>query len=118
MRSRFWSGPSVSSSSTCFTASEMSGTTKASGSPGLRTSCPRSLIHCVHAVEGHLTELARAHGRRTAATSAAGGLLAELAETDIPTIIEEGLHEFLTRFVRQNAGLADRIGRSYLFGKV
>jgi len=84
----------------------------------LNRSCPRSLIHCVHAAEDHLTELARAYGQRSSATSAAGMLLAELAEADIPTIIDEGLHEFLTRFIRQNAGLADRIARSYLFGKV
>ena len=32
------------------------------------------------------------------------------------TCIEEGLHEFLTRFIHQNAALAQDVADGYLFG--
>ncbi len=84
----------------------------------LNRACPRALIHCVDAAEGHLTELARATGQRTQANSAAAALLAELAEAEIADILEEGLHEFLLRFTALNARLGGAIAESYLFGKV
>lgn len=84
----------------------------------LNRSCPRSLIHCVNEAEWNLTALARTHGGRTEATSASATMLATLAEADIADIIDEGLHEFLTDFIAQNATLTAEIARSYLFGKV
>ncbi|NNU79539.1 alpha-E domain-containing protein [Halovulum dunhuangense] len=84
----------------------------------LNRSCPRSLVHCVNATESHLTALAQLHGQRSAATSAAAALLEELAEAQISDIIEEGLHDFLSRFIASNAALSGAIADSYLFGKV
>ena len=84
----------------------------------LNRACPRSLIHSVHSAEEELAELARLTGGRTRANSLAGGLLAELAEATIDDIFEEGLHEFLTRFIAENASLSQAVSNSYLFGKV
>ncbi|MEM9779791.1 MAG: alpha-E domain-containing protein, partial [Pseudomonadota bacterium] len=83
----------------------------------LNRAFPRSLIYCVTEAEHELCELASSHGGRTEATSVASSLLAELAEAQISDIVEEGLHEFLTRFVASNARLGNEIARSYLFGK-
>jgi len=82
----------------------------------LNRSCPRSLLHCTEESDHHLTRLARAYGRSTAAHNRAHELLGELAEARIDDIIAEGLHEFLTRFINQNAALAQDVADSYLFG--
>ena len=43
-------------------------------------------------------------------------MLGELAEAEVEDIIEEGLHEFLTRFIQQNAALGQDVADGYLFG--
>ncbi|MEM8869528.1 MAG: alpha-E domain-containing protein [Pseudomonadota bacterium] len=84
----------------------------------LNRAFPRSLIYCVTEAEKELCELAHIHGHRCEATSVAASLLGELAEADISEVVEEGLHEFLSRFVASNAQLGHEIARSYLFGKL
>lgn len=84
----------------------------------LNRSCPRSLVHCVESAEEELRELADLHGHQTEASVGAGKLLDELRNADIGDIVEEGLHEFLTDFIRKTGGLSQAIADSYLFGKV
>lgn len=84
----------------------------------LNLACPRSLVYCANAAETHLTELCRMVGSRSAANDNSASLLAELAEAKIEDVIDEGLHEFLGRFIAQNAALGQSIADSYLFGKV
>ena len=43
-------------------------------------------------------------------------MLGELAEAQVESILQGGLHEFLTRFIHQNAGLAQDVADGYLFG--
>ncbi|KPQ07862.1 MAG: hypothetical protein HLUCCA12_02005 [Rhodobacteraceae bacterium HLUCCA12] len=82
----------------------------------LNRQCPRALISCVDGVNHHLDRLARGYGRSTPAQTAARGLLAELADASPEQIFDEGLHEFLTRFIRDMTALGGRIGDSYLIG--
>jgi uncharacterized alpha-E superfamily protein len=82
----------------------------------LNRACPRSLLHCHDKADEHLARLARAYGRRTLAHDRMAALLGELAEARIEDIIEEGLHEFLTRFIRENAALGRDVADGYLFG--
>ncbi len=82
----------------------------------LDRNCPRSLLHCAEQVEHHLARLARAYGGSTQAHDESVKLLGELAEARIEDIIDEGLHEFLTRFVARNASLGADIASAYLFG--
>lgn len=82
----------------------------------LDRNCPRSLLHSVEQVEHHLARLARAYGGSTPAHDASTKLLTELADARIEDIIDEGLHEFLTRFVASNSGLGAEIASAYLFG--
>ncbi|MHA3978070.1 alpha-E domain-containing protein [Halovulum sp. GXIMD14794] len=84
----------------------------------LNLACPRSLVYCVNSAETHLTELCRMGGGRSRANENAARLLGELAEARIEDVIDEGLHEFLGRFIMQNAALGQSIADSYLFGKV
>jgi uncharacterized alpha-E superfamily protein len=82
----------------------------------LNRACPRSLLHCQVKVEEHLGALARAYGRNTAAHERMHEMLGELAESEVEVVLREGLHEFLTRFILQNASLAQDVADAYLFG--
>ncbi len=82
----------------------------------LNRACPRSLLHCQVKVEEHLGALARAYGASTPAHARMHEMLGELAGADVEDILQEGLHEFLTRFIFQNASLAQDVADGYLFG--
>jgi uncharacterized alpha-E superfamily protein len=84
----------------------------------LNSQCPRSLITCVEGMNLHLDRLARGYHRRTAAQDKARNMLAELAEMRVEDIFDEGLHEFLTRFIGEVAVLGGLIRDSYLNGDV
>jgi len=82
----------------------------------LNRACPRSLLHCLDHVGLHLDRLARAYGSRTHAHERHREMFGELAEARVDDIIEEGLHEFLARFINQNGALGSDIADGYLFG--
>lgn len=84
----------------------------------LNSACPRSLIHNVQDADRLLTGIARYHGQRSKACTTSASMLSELVEIDIEDVFEEGLHEFLSRFIARNAALSQDIADSYLFGKV
>jgi uncharacterized alpha-E superfamily protein len=77
---------------------------------------PRSLLSCCLEVNEHLDHLGRIYGRSSPAQEAARNLLAELAEARIEDVFDEGLHEFLTRMISENAGLGQCISDQYLTG--
>jgi len=84
----------------------------------LNPQCPRALITCVEGMNAHLERLARGYGRRTPAQSAARRMLAKLAETEVEEIFDEGLHEFLSRFIDEVGALGQTVHDSYLSGDV
>lgn len=84
----------------------------------LNRQCPRALITCVDGLNHHLDRLARGYRRTTPAQSAARALLEELAETNTDEIFDEGLHEFLSRFIEEVSQLGVHVGESYLSGDV
>ena len=84
----------------------------------LNPQCPRALITCVEGMNTHLERLARGYGRRMPAQSAARRMLAQLAETEVEEIFDEGLHEFLTRFIDEVGALGQTVHDSYLSGDV
>jgi uncharacterized alpha-E superfamily protein len=82
----------------------------------LNRQCPRSLITCVAGMENHLGRLSKYYGKETPAQAAVQKLLAELEGQTPEAIFDEGLHEFLIRFVGQSAALGAVIRDSYLAG--
>ncbi|MCC5958106.1 MAG: alpha-E domain-containing protein [Rhodobacteraceae bacterium] len=78
---------------------------------------PRSLLSCYAEANEHLDQLARIYGRSTPAQESARALLGELAEARIDDVFDEGLHEFLTRMINENGGLAQSIHDQYLTGE-
>ena len=82
----------------------------------LNPQCPRSLITCVAGMANHMSRLAKYYGRETPAQAAAQALLSEIERQTVESIFDEGLHEFLLRFVGISAGLGATIHDSYLSG--
>lgn len=84
----------------------------------LNPQSPRSLLTSVAGLTHHLDRLARGYDRTTEAQRRARRLLAEIAELTVDAIFEEGLHEFLTRFIAEVAALGTVIHETYLSGDV
>ncbi len=84
----------------------------------LNPQCPRSLITCVAGTANHLGRLAKAYGRETAAQGRARAMLADLEAETVERIVDEGLHEYLTRFIRDAAALGAAIHDVYLSGEM
>lgn len=82
----------------------------------LNPQCPRSLITCVAGLNNHLARLAKLYDRETPAQEAAARLLSDLENQSVERIFDEGLHEFLTRFVGEAVALGSVIHNSYLSG--
>ena len=82
----------------------------------LNSQCPRSLITCVEEISLHLDRLAKAYGAKTEAQARAKDMLAALEATKVEDIFDEGLHEFLSRFIREVASLGSLVHDTYLSG--
>ncbi len=82
----------------------------------LNRKAPRSLITSVESAAEHLDRLGRGYGRSTEAQTKARNMLAELAEATVEDIFDEGLHEFLTRFIDEIGTLSGVIRDVYLAG--
>lgn len=82
----------------------------------LNPQCPRALITCVAGINNHLGRVAKLYGRQTDAQARAGALMAELDALNVDKIFDEGLHEFLTRFIKESAALAAVVRETYLSG--
>jgi uncharacterized alpha-E superfamily protein len=76
---------------------------------------PRSLAFCYRMIAEHLNFLATAYGTRHPSHDALDRIFAKLRVGSIKEIIDSGLHEFLTDFVRENNQLGDQVALDYRF---
>lgn len=79
---------------------------------------PRSLATCTAGLVNHLTRIAKAYGRETDVQDKARSLAAGIETATVEAIFEEGLHEFLTRYIAEAADLATAIHDAYLSGEM
>jgi uncharacterized alpha-E superfamily protein len=79
---------------------------------------PRSLATCTAGLMNHLGRVAKAYGRETEAQDKARSLAAGIETATVEVIFDEGLHEFLTRYIAEAAQLANAIHDSYLSGEM
>ena len=82
----------------------------------LNPQSPRSLITCVEGLAAHLDRLGHRYHRATEAQARARALLAMLREAQVEDIFDEGLHEFLSRFIGETVTLGNAIYETYLSG--
>ena len=76
---------------------------------------PRSLVFCYTKIVDNLSYLAEDYGARHDCHAKAEEVLARLRGNSIETIFEQGLHEFLEEFIRDNNALAGQIEQDYRF---
>ena len=82
----------------------------------LNDQTPRALITCVTELTHHLDRLAKRYGRAGPAQEAARVLQNQLQSLTVEQIFEEGMHEFLSRFIAEIARIGQQIHDSYLSG--
>lgn len=76
---------------------------------------PRSLACCYLEIEAGLERLAAIYGVRTPAHDLAGAMSQRLQSSDITSIFQQGLHEFLAGFIASNNRLGEDISLAYHF---
>lgn len=82
----------------------------------LNPACPRSLHAAIIGATEQLEALQRGYGRDSGAQTQVRKLLGELSTTTVEEIFDEGLHEFLTRFIHEVAVLGAEVREAYLTG--
>ena len=82
----------------------------------LNASCPRSLLHCLIKADYHLNRLSSFLGKETPAQNKVAELREGLVCRDIDNIFEEGLHEFLTRFIFDISSASNAMTESFFHG--
>ncbi len=80
----------------------------------LNRQMPRSLLQCCDDITHQLDRLASAYSRRGPAQRMATASVGRLAGLRIEQIFQSGLHEFITRFIAENARLSSVIAEQYL----
>ena len=80
----------------------------------LRREQPRSLISCYGQINSYLNEIAEAYGRQGSSQRLARAMLARLENTDMESLFQSGLHEFLSEFTIENNKLGQAITEQYL----
>lgn len=76
---------------------------------------PRSLVYCYEKIVANLGYIAKNYGERLSAHDTAETIRESLLKTDIGNIMDQGLHEFLDRFIAQNNQLGQEITEGYRF---
>jgi uncharacterized alpha-E superfamily protein len=79
---------------------------------------PRSLATCSAGLVNHLGRLAKSYGRETEGQVSSRHLLAGIEGMTVEAVFEEGLHEYLTRYIAEAAKLADAIHAAYFSGEM
>ncbi|NHF71549.1 alpha-E domain-containing protein [Paracoccus xiamenensis] len=85
----------------------------------LNDESPRSLMTSVLEALSHLDALVRRYGQDVphSARDRAQALADRLGSTDIEDIFDEGLHEFLSDFIREIGDIANRVQADYFHGR-
>jgi len=80
----------------------------------LNSQMPRSLASCYGEAVRRLDQLADYYGRRGPAQRSAASILSHLESRRIEDVFQSGLHEFIGRFLRENARVGVDIADQYL----
>ena len=84
----------------------------------LNRQSPRALITCIAGAENHLARLAKGYRKEGQAQERVRAMLSELETETVERIFDEGLHEYLSRFIGSVAELGSVIHEVYLGGEI
>lgn len=76
---------------------------------------PRSLLYCLRKIAGNLGHLCSDYGISVSSLDMALSVRDELERARIETIMDNGLHEFLTGFIQANNALAHQVEQDFRF---
>lgn len=76
---------------------------------------PRSLAFCYEKLRSNMGSLAREYGHESPAHELLRGSVTKLHQTSIEEIVEQGLHQFIGKFIRDNQHVASAIATDYRF---
>jgi uncharacterized alpha-E superfamily protein len=80
----------------------------------LRDEMPRSLASCYENLVQNADRIARAYGRQGPAQRQARSIRARLENSRIQQIFQDGLHEFLNDFIKDNSQFGTAVTQQYL----
>lgn len=80
----------------------------------LNDQMPRSLAACYESIVRNLDSLAQAYGRQGPAQRAARQIRTKLENARIDDVFQDGLHEFVSAFIKDNNSLGIAISEQYL----
>lgn len=81
----------------------------------LNDEMPRSFAFCYANLENHLNRIAKRYGKESMANKLVRSTHSLVSDTQIDVIFEEGLHEFIGRFLQENQNLALQIQSDFRF---
>lgn len=81
----------------------------------LHEEMPRSLAFCYTNMNNHLDRIAKRYKMEKPSNDLVRSINTMVSDTDIDHIFEEGLHQFIERFLLKNANLASQIQTDYRF---
>lgn len=81
----------------------------------LNDEMPRSLAFCYTTMADHLDRIAKRYGSKEPSHELVRSIKSSVVDNDIDRIFEEGLHQFIQRFLQDNSRLALQIQADYRF---
>jgi len=82
----------------------------------LNSQCPRSLFFSVEKINYHLTRLKISYGEKKVSLTKINTLYKRLKNTTVSQILDEGLHDFLSRFIKDISSVYQSVEKKYFMG--
>ena len=79
----------------------------------LNSQCPRSLFFSVEKINHHLNRLKKNYGESNVSLSKINQIYKRLKTTSVSTILDEGLHDFLSRFIKDISSVYQSVEKKY-----
>ena len=79
----------------------------------LNSQCPRSLFFSVEKIYHHLNRLKKNYGESNVSLTKINQIYKRLKTTSVNTILDEGLHDFLSRFIKDISSVYQSVEKKY-----
>ncbi|OUX17275.1 MAG: hypothetical protein CBE11_00075 [Rickettsiales bacterium TMED251] len=79
----------------------------------LNSQCPRSLFFSVEKIYHHLNRLKKNYGESNVSLPKINQIYKRLKTTSVNTILDEGLHDFLSRFIKDISSVYQSVEKKY-----
>ena len=79
----------------------------------LNSQCPRSLFFSVEKIYHHLGRLKKSYGEKTISIPKINTLYKKIKNTSVNDILDEGLHDFLTNFIKDISSVYHSVEKKY-----